>query len=559
MAARQRAREKGRQATRDLPRARGRPAASGSDAGPDADRSTSGKHAAPPAAPAETELKLAVPATALALLRARLLALGRGSRAQLETTYFDTADLLLARHGMALRLRRLGARWVQTLKTGAVRAAFSTRGEWETPVTGARLQLARLRASPLPALLKAHGAPPLRPLFTTRFVRTQRTVAVGRSLVEVALDQGQVVVGRGRAAQRLPLLELELELKSGRSRALFKLARQLMAGEGDGDAQLPLLPFSESKAGRGYRLLAGKPLAPVKAAAKGFAAPLRPEMSADAALRKVIGHGADVLLANAQGLAEHDEPEFVHQARVALRRMRSAVRLWRKRSRFPARLAAELQWIGRALGAARDADVLVGETLPHLAAGLGAIHAQPLLDLTATAQARRAQARAAAREALASGRFARLALDLLAWAHDESANEKKAAAKADALQRLAPRQLARALRKLRAAARFFVALSPERRHAVRILAKRLRYALDLFAVTLPAQPTSAYIERLAQLQDLLGELNDVAVARATLVEFGAAPALRGAIEATLAAREAGALQQAEAELHALFDLPSPWD
>jgi CHAD domain-containing protein len=135
----------------------------------------------------------------------------------------------------------------------------------------------------------------------------------------------------------------------------------------------------------------------------------------------------------------------------------------------------------------------------------------------------------------------------------------KAASRADALQRLAPRQLSRVHRKLRDAARFFAALSPERRHAVRILAKRLRYALDLFAVELPAQPTAGYIEQLARLQDLLGELNDVAVARATLVELGAAPALRSAIEATLAARETGALQQAEAELHALFDLPPPWD
>ncbi|MCK7496981.1 MAG: CHAD domain-containing protein [Comamonadaceae bacterium] len=203
-----------------------------------------------------------------------------------------------------------------------------------------------------------------------------------------------MVAGRGRAAQRLPLLELELELKSGRPRALFKLAQQLMAG--DSEALLLLLPFAESKAGRGYRLLAGKPQ-PVKAAAKEFAAPLRPELSADAALRKVIG-GADVLLygafalayrptafANAQGLAEHDDPEFVHQARVALRRMRSAVPAVAQAQPLPARLAAELQWIGRALGA--RVPMLMGETLPHLAAGLGTAHAQALHELAAAAQA----------------------------------------------------------------------------------------------------------------------------------------------------------------------------
>jgi CHAD domain-containing protein len=316
---------------------------------------------------------------------------------------------------------------------------------------------------------------------------------------------------------------------------------------------MPLLAFTESKAARGYRLLAGKPLSPVKAAAKGFVAPLRAGQSADEALRQVIGHGVELLLANAQGLADHEDPEFVHQARVALRRMRSTVRLWRKHSRFPQALGAELQWIGRELGAARDADVFATETLPHLAAGLAPALGPAMQALADTAQARRIQARADARAALAGGRFARLALDLLSWAHDEPD------ARQASLRKLAPRQLSRAHEKLLNASRFFVALAPERRHRVRILAKRLRYALDLFAVALPAQPTADYIERLSRLQDLLGELNDTAVARATLAELGAAPALRAAIGAKLATREAGRLHDAELALEALFELQPPWN
>lgn len=495
-----------------------------------------------------------MPAAALRSLRARLAHLGAGRNARLETTYFDTADLLLAHNGMALRMRREGRRWWQTLKTGAAQAAFSTRGEWETVAPGGRLSLGRLAGSPLPPLLAAHGTPALKPLFTTRFVRNLRTVEVGRAVVEVALDRGEVLAGRGAAARRLPLLELELELKSGPPRALFKLARRLMAGESDRAVRtLPLLPLTESKAARGYRLLSSQPPAPAKASAKGFVARLSADQTADAALRQVVGHGTEVLLANVQGIAGHEDPEFVHQARVALRRMRSAVRLWRKHSRFPRRLARELQWIGRELGAARDADVLVTETLPALAQGCAPPQRTSMAALQRRAATQRAQARAAARAALASGRFASLALDLLAWAHAKPDIESPA------LRRLAPKQLARARGRLVEAARFFMALTPERRHRVRIFAKRLRYALDLFAAALPAQATADYIGRLAHLQDLLGELNDASVARAALVALGAPPALQTAAGRRLAVREAALLRQAEDALHALFEQPAPWD
>jgi CHAD domain-containing protein len=232
--------------------------------------------------------------------------------------------------------------------------------------------------------------------------------------------------------------------------------------------------------------------------------------------------------------------------------MRSTVRLWRKHSRFPKGLGAELQWIGRELGAARDADVFVTETLPHLTDGLAPTLGAELRVLTATAQARRERARGNARAALASGRFARLALDLLAWAHDEPDGKEAS------LRKLAPRQLSRAHEKLMDASRFFAALAPQRRHQVRILAKRLRYALDLFAVALPVQPTAAYVERLSHLQDLLGELNDAAVARSTLSELGANPALQAAVSVRLSAREAGRLHEAEEALEALFALQPPW-
>ena len=76
-----------------------------------------------------------------------------------------------------------------------------------------------------------------------------------------------------------------------------------------------------------------------------------------------------------------------------------------------------------------------------------------------------------------------------------------------------------AAKKLFKQARFFAALSPPQRHRVRILAKRLRYALDLFAVVLPKTTTERYIEALAELQDVLGQLNDASVAKAVLPQL----------------------------------------
>ncbi|HEU0203365.1 MAG TPA: CYTH domain-containing protein, partial [Burkholderiaceae bacterium] len=107
-------------------------------------------------APTETELKLAVAPRDVRRLRARLAALvarAAPQRARLDNVYYDTADDLLARHRMALRVRRIGRRWVQTLKTGETNAALATRGEWEMPAPNGRLDLSRFAATPLAELL----------------------------------------------------------------------------------------------------------------------------------------------------------------------------------------------------------------------------------------------------------------------------------------------------------------------------------------------------------------------------------------------------------------------
>lgn len=527
---------------------------------------------------AEVELKLLVPPAQHARLQSRLRAFGVPRVQMVDSVYFDTAARALARAGLALRLRRQGRRWLQTLKTGGGEAALATRDEWEVPVAAGRLQFAALPAAAR-AQLRAAGvasARPLRPVYRTRFRRSAWTVERDGATVELALDDGQIVAG----AQREPILELELELKAGPAAALPALARAIMAPPRR--AVLPLLPLGASKAARGQRLADQLPLRAAKASGARLGEGLRPKLPAGAALRCVLANGLEVLLANAHGLRRRDEPEFVHQARVALRRMRSALRLLTRDTTVPAALTSELRWIASALGPARDADVLVTSTLPAVLAALtappsaaqsaaasaawsappsappSAEKAGAVRSLLAAARRRRVRGRRLARAAVGSGRFALLALDLLAWTrspHDERERT---------LRQLAPRRLASAHRRLLRAGRFFAALPPAEQHAVRILGKRLRYALDLFAPALPAPAAAAaanYGAVLAQLQEELGALNDAAVAAATLPELSGDAALLASARTALAG---GRLQQlervvaVEAGLRALAQTRPPW-
>jgi inorganic triphosphatase YgiF len=506
--------------------------------------------------PRETELKLRLPAGADRALRdAAVLRSAAPRTLQLDATYFDTPTRLLQANGMALRLRRVGRDWVQTLKAAAVvTGGLSSRPEWEAPATlrqgVPRIDLRQLRETPLPALLAQHRATrALVPVFRTRFTRTLWEVDFRSSRIEIALDRGRIeaTVGRKRAVERIA--ELELELKDGRAEGLLALALRLA---GRGPHGLALVPMVRSKAERGHRLASGTAPRPTKASARGFVDHLEPNMSSGAALRAILSHGLSVLLANTEALHEGRDPEFVHQARVALRRMRSALRLLdRKHKDFPEPLANELRWVGQTLGAARDWDVLVESTLPAMVTAAPAALRARMRTLHKRALRRRDQEHRKAVAALSSARFARLALSLQAWTMTP-------APKGGRLARRAPKVLARAHARLFDAAQFFAALSPQRRHRVRILAKRLRYALDVMSVALPAEPTERYVKALAELQDVLGELNDLAVARLHARRLDAMKELRQFGRLWISGRERKLIRNAEERLTQLGAFAQPW-
>lgn len=210
----------------------------------------------------EVEIKLlADPAdlpriAALALVRDRLVS--QADPVRQHTTYYDTPGLVLARRGLALRLRRQGMKREQSIKTlasgeGADGAGIAVRREWRWQVEGDGLDTALLSRGDLTELLPPDLPDQLVPLFATDVQRTALLLRVGaEGRVELALDlgQAQVMAPDGTPSARLIISEVELELIQGRVADLFRLAAEI-------HGRIPLRLSTRSKADQGLALLTG--------------------------------------------------------------------------------------------------------------------------------------------------------------------------------------------------------------------------------------------------------------------------------------------------------------
>ena len=460
--------------------------------------------------PVERELKFRLDAKSAARAARLIPFAARPQCTRLYSVYYDTPDLRLYRAGVSLRLRRAGRRWLQTLKAPqGAQSALAARSEWEMAAPRGVLdcklfQREAVRAATGLDLLRL--ARRLRPVFATRFERRSGPLALGHGLRALAcIDRGAIEAGRARE----PLLELELELIEGELGPLIGLAETLVE-------PLNLRIEHASKAERGYRLCLGAaPPAPAKW--------LRPAIAENAAASDAFATLCVTALAqigaNADGLARGRDIEYLHQLRVGVRRLRSALRAfrWLLRRRRARAVEAPLKRMMVTFGAARDWDVFC-ETLADAALAPG---------LLARARPKRWAARRAAQRAVTSAAFQQAQLRALRWLHGDP--WKSDTARAAPLARFAREALARLHFALMKRSRGIDWRNARRRHAVRIGVKRLRYACDFFAGCFPRQAVQPFLTRLASLQDTLGELNDVTVARALIAELaprGAAQTLR---------------------------------
>ncbi len=447
----------------------------------------------------EIELKLALPEAQQKLL-ARHALLGDHAESlgttRLRNIYFDTPELALQRRGIALRLRRQGRRWLQTVKcAGRSTGGLSERPEWEQPYNGSSFEFRAIDSPELRRFLSRNRIlDTLAPVFETTFTRRHWRIcpSPGAAIV-VALDRGAITSGE----RSEPISEIELELERGGANDLFDVARKL-------SAEFALKPESLSKAERGYRLSNGAPSLPVKARGS----PLRAEDTPRAAFHRIALACVAQIQANEVGAVHSDDPEYIHQMRVALRRLRSALRVFSPviKPHVTKPLRAHLRELTQVLGRARDWDVVIDDVLAPVARAFP--DDARLARLSASATARRGEARAAARAALTHPYYGGTLLELMAALHEVRHTATKRG-ELD-LRAFARQRLRRLQRRVARAARRSAGLEVSALHALRIAVKRLRYAIEFFAPLYRAPAVQRDLRRLARLQQDLGSINDLA-------------------------------------------------
>lgn len=465
----------------------------------------------------EIELKLEIaPASVAALIASDLIA-DQGSEVVLNATYFDTPDHELHRQGHSLRIRNAEGVAVQTVKSGDAAAGLFSRGEWELPVAG-RSPIADTR-TPVSDLL-ATRIDELLPLFDVATSRHKFVLRFEGSEIEVAVDHAEAKAG----PRSTVFCEVELELLAGEPAALFALARKI-------DDLAHIRISVQSKAERGYQLLG-----PLADRARAGTVPLDPAMDLPAAFAAISGDCLKQYRLNEAILLDRYVPEAVHQARIGLRRLRSAMVLFRDLFAGPERdrINAGLRDLAQCLGEARDLDVLTARAGPG-----------PLLDRLGQA---RDTAHAAMNRKLRAKATRMLMLDISEWVAAGSWRSDAAteALRAMPLAEFAAARLDRLRRKVAKHGRHFAELEPEARHRVRKDAKKLRYGVEFLQSLFDAKARRKKFARaLEALQDQLGALNDRAAAEERLASLGLAGTPE--VEEFLANWRTGNLIEAAAE------------
>jgi CHAD domain-containing protein len=414
---------------------------------------------------------------------------------RLQTTYYDTADLRLARWGASLRYRP-GEGWTVKLPQGQ-EGALLVRAEHVFPGDGRRPPAEAV------AMVRAFvRTGQLSPVVRMRTLR--RPVELrepgGSRLAELADDDVQVLDGR-RITARFRELEVELDEDADDDLLEQVVDRLLEAGA---QAAEPTPKYLRALGGR-ERVL-GPEIVP-------------PEPDDDATVEALLRHdlasGTLRLFRHEAGVRTGEDPEAVHQARVATRRLRSTLRTFSSLldPDWTDRLRDELKWLADLLGQVRDTDVLLERFNEHLAA-LPAADAKVGPRLLAALVDQRDSARRRLLRAMATERYAVLLDDLVAAA---AAPALLPGADRPAAQVMPP-LVTKPWKRLRKQVRKAGDDPPDDQlHQIRIRAKRARYAAEAVEPVI-GQPAEDYADAVADLQSVLGDHQDAVVGEAWLRE-----------------------------------------
>ena len=541
--------------------------------------------ASDPPIPVEVEAKLLAPGTADLRAIARLSQLGayplraRGT-VRLHSIYLDTESFTLARNGIALRLRRHGRRWEATMKwAGRIEGDVHERPELTVALPHAPAQPFLPPPGPLHTQLAALVAGrPLKPILVSEIRRqlfdvlppdpaahgldaatrqdhsTEPRVAaashdsttthdlpghhqppaVSQPLAELALDQVRLHAPDD-GQRETTYCEVEIEGRHGTRRDVAALAQRLRDGFG-------LLPSTGSKFSRGLTLLYGTDVLGRADERLSAHDPM------PVALRHIVARHLRRLRQDDPGTRIGEDPEALHDMRVATRRLRAAVRIFEAGlpTRAQQRLSQELRWLGETLGGVRDLDVQLAK-LASFSTAAPAGFRPPLRCLRDYLVTERTSRRGAMLARLETKRYWRLLLQLEGFASSRAPRRPR---DPEALQPIATagrRAIKKAFRRLlERGAKIHEMPRPEDLHALRIRAKRLRYLLE-FLQELTGKAGRRLVKQLTKLQDLLGSYHDAVVAAEFVRSYveGTGTALAPASMVALGALVASELRLAE--------------
>ena len=408
--------------------------------------------------------------------------------------YYDTKDGRLAEQGCSLRVRRTGNAWVQTLKQSTAAGGLVDRGEWDWAVEGDTPELEKLEELPLDL-----GVPiaklerKLRPILRSEVERTSWQLEHGGSRVQVDLDVGSLQADERRAG----IEEVEFELLDGPASAVIDLARAVAA---DLPARLGVL----SKAERGAALVGGKLGQPAKATPLS----LKEGMTVAEAFSAIVHACLKHFRLNEDLVIDGRNAVALHQARVALRRLRSAFTLFKpvigEDTRY-LELREELRWFTNQLGDARNLDVYLQRDLPS--------------SERAAAEARREQAYDSVIEAMQDQRSRLLIIDLTGWV--ALGDWRDASRAARPVRAFAGKRLDKLWATVDPTGRSLARMDEESRHQLRIQVKKMRYAVEFFDALYPrSKARKRFGTAIEFLQEALGKLNDLATARTLAASDG---------------------------------------
>lgn len=490
--------------------------------------------------PPEVEGKLHVPSARTLHAIARMDTLGEHPlhprpTQRLHSVYVDTDGFDLARRGIALRLRRHRGAWEATAKwSGKVDGAVHRRPELN-------LELAKppefpffLPDGPLSLYLNALVlGRPLHPVLICDILRRLLNVlpagdaASSQPIAEIALDRVKLLAPGADGGQPIDTYcEVEVEQREGTAEDVARFTDQLRA-------EFNLVPSDTSKFAHGMRRLYDESvlrLNPVPA--------LTGNDSTAVALRRVVADQLEQLRKNDPGTRLGRDPEALHDMRVAIRRMRAALRVFEDgaATRVRTYLRKELRWLGKVLGDVRDLDVQL-ENLQRHGSTLPAAYRNGLQPFRQHLDALRVDRRANLLSALDSPRYIRLLVRLEIFAASKPVAPRNKARQQKPLGKRGASLVKKAFKHLRAAgSQTDAVVAPEQLHNMRLRAKRARYLLE-FLRDITGKPGRRLAKRLVRVQDLLGAINDSVVATGLICQYLDESATKTAASTNLALQE----------------------